>query len=122
MSTLRVNSLLNAAGTDTPAIDGLAKAWVNFKGDGTAAIRQSYNISSIVDNGTGDYTLNFTTAMPDGNYVVVATTCIEGGEADMRAVALNLNRAFNTGTFSVKTMIAGTTVTDRSQVHISVFR
>jgi len=44
------------------------RAWVNFNGTGTIAIRASGNISSITDNGTGDYTLNFTTAMPDVNY------------------------------------------------------
>ena len=70
MSTLRVNSLLNAAGTDTPAIDGLAKAWVNFNGTGTVAIREQFNVSSITDNGTGTYTVNFTNAMPDANYAV----------------------------------------------------
>jgi hypothetical protein len=41
---------------------------VNFNGTGTVAIRASYNVSSITDNGTGDYTVNFTTAMPDVNY------------------------------------------------------
>ena len=48
----------------------LCKAWVNFNGTGTVAIRASYNVSSITDNGTGDYTVNFTTAMPDANYFV----------------------------------------------------
>ena len=47
-----------------------ARAWVNFNGTGTVAIRASGNISSITDNGTGDYTVNFTTAMPDDNYVL----------------------------------------------------
>jgi hypothetical protein len=46
----------------------LAKAWVNFNGTGTVAIRSSYNVSSITDNGTGDYTVNFTTAMVDADY------------------------------------------------------
>jgi hypothetical protein len=50
-----------------------ARAWVNFNGTGTVAIRASGNVSSITDNGTGDYTVNFTTAMPDANYSVVAT-------------------------------------------------
>lgn len=45
-----------------------ARAWVNFNGTGTVAIRASGNVSSITDNGTGDYTVNFTTAMPDANY------------------------------------------------------
>ena len=49
----------------------LCKAWVNFNGTGTVAIRASYNVSSITDNGTGDYTVNFTTALPDANYAPV---------------------------------------------------
>ena len=46
----------------------LCKAWVNFNGTSTVAIRASYNVSSITDNGTGDYTVNFTNAMADANY------------------------------------------------------
>ena len=45
-----------------------ARAWVNFNGSGTVAIRDSGNVSSITDNGTGDFTVNLTTAMPDVNY------------------------------------------------------
>ena len=52
---------------------GIAKAWVNFDGTGTVAIRSSFNVSSITDNGTGDYTVNFTTAMPNANYCPVLT-------------------------------------------------
>lgn len=48
------------------------RAWVNFNGTGTPAIRASGNVSSITDNGTGDYTVNFTTAMPDVNYSFLA--------------------------------------------------
>ena len=44
------------------------RAWVNFNGTGTVAIRDSGNVSSITDNGTGDYNVNFTTAMPDSDY------------------------------------------------------
>ena len=44
------------------------RAWVNFNGTGTVAIRASGNVSSITDGGTGTYTVNFTTAMPDANY------------------------------------------------------
>jgi hypothetical protein len=72
MSTLRVDTIQNAAGTDSPiSVPGTAKAWVNFNGTGTVAIRASYNVSSITDNGTGDYTVNFTTAMADANYTPV---------------------------------------------------
>jgi hypothetical protein len=50
------------------------RAWVNFNGTGTVAIRASGNVSSITDNGTGDYTVNFTTAMPDANYSAVGNS------------------------------------------------
>jgi hypothetical protein len=50
----------------------LCRAWVNFDGTGTVAIRASYNVASITDNATGDFTVNLTTAMPDSDYVVVA--------------------------------------------------
>jgi hypothetical protein len=52
---------------------GVCRAWVNFNGTGTVAIRASFNVSSITDNGTGDYTVNFTTAMTDVNYAVNAS-------------------------------------------------
>ena len=56
----------------TNEASGLAKAWVNFNGTGTVAIRASYNVSSITDNGVADYTVNFTTAMVDANYSAIA--------------------------------------------------
>lgn len=52
---------------------GIAKAWVNFDGTGTPTIRGSFNVSSITDRGTGLYTINFTTAMPNANYSVVGS-------------------------------------------------
>lgn len=68
MSTLRVTTLATQAGVEVYT----AKAWVNFNGTGTVAIRASGNVSSITDNGTGDYTVNFTVAMADADYSVVA--------------------------------------------------
>ena len=50
-----------------------ARAWVNFNGQGTVAIRASGNVSSITDNGTGDYTVNFTTALVDTSYAPMIT-------------------------------------------------
>ncbi len=49
------------------------KAWVNFNGTGTPAIRAAFNVSSITDHNTGDYTVNFATAMPDANYAVAGS-------------------------------------------------
>lgn len=90
MSTIATNNITDAAGSGAPNFaNGLklgtagvlgpvtgdapmyaCRAWVNFNGTGTVAIRASGNVSSITDNGTGDYTVNFTTAMPDANYSV----------------------------------------------------
>ena len=50
-----------------------ARAWVNFNGTGTVAIRASGNVSSITDNGVGDYTVNFTNALEDANYATIGT-------------------------------------------------
>jgi hypothetical protein len=47
-----------------------ARAWVNFNGTGTPSIRQSANVTSITDHATGEYTINFTTALADGNYAI----------------------------------------------------
>jgi hypothetical protein len=69
MSTAKFNTWLNPEGTENYK----CRAWVNFNGTGTVAIRASGNVSSITDNGTGDFTVNFTTAMPDANYSFVAT-------------------------------------------------
>lgn len=60
---------MDGAQTGTAPVYG-ARAWVNFNGTGTIAIRASGNVTSITDNGTGDYTLNYTTALPDTSYAI----------------------------------------------------
>jgi len=98
MSTVAVNEITDEVGTGSPAFtNGLAqsdiagalnatgtapiyacRAWVNF--DGTnGTIRDSGNVSSITKNGTGDYTVNFATAMPDSNYAI-SGWCIVSGQ------------------------------------------
>ena len=65
------------------------RAWVNFDGTGTVAIRASGNVSSITDNGTGNYTVNFTTAMSDNNYTVsgLMTPSVSNAGSDTFAVS-----------------------------------
>jgi hypothetical protein len=67
---LTISTLNNDTGVlaTQNGMTGIPKAWVNFNGQGTVAIRDSFNVSSITDNGTGEYTVNFTTAMPNANY------------------------------------------------------
>ena len=75
-----VVAALSTASGSAPSYS--ARAWVNFNGQGTVAIRASGNVSSITDNGTGDYTVNFTTAMSDANYAV-SSAGGEGGTTGM---------------------------------------
>lgn len=102
--------------SSTNCISGSAKAWVNFNGTGTVAIRASYNVSSITDNGTGDYTVNFTTSMPNTTYSVVATS----GNLDAATTAgctSTSNRA--TGSCRIYTGDA-TAAIDRADISASV--
>jgi len=67
------NNLLMNSGYGSDAVAYGCRAWVNFDGTGTPAIRASGNVTSITDNAIGDYTVNFTTAMPDANYSFVTS-------------------------------------------------
>ena len=58
----------NSSGTE---IGQLVKAWINFDGSGTVAIRDDFNVSSLTDNGTGDYTITFDTALANNDYALV---------------------------------------------------
>lgn len=83
MSTLRLTTISNQSGSasvpsDT-VINGSAKAWVNFNGAGTVAIRAAFNVSSITDVSTGNWTVNFANALPDSNYASVGTNDGLGG-------------------------------------------
>jgi hypothetical protein len=78
MSTAKFNQWLNSDGTENYK----CRAWVNFNGTGTVAIRGSGNVSSITDNGTADYTINFTTAMPDTNYAFVTGITKDNDDAN----------------------------------------
>ena len=83
MSKIKADTLSNLGGTQEVPVDtvvqGSAKAWVNFNGTGTVAIRAAFNVSSITDNGTGDYTANFTAAMSDANYSVSGVGRLDTG-------------------------------------------
>lgn len=69
-STTSPPAFQNTSGTE---IGTLCRAWVNFDGTGTVAIRASFNVTSITDLGTGQYTVNFTNSMPDANYSAIVT-------------------------------------------------
>jgi hypothetical protein len=76
MSEIRAATVSNLAGTGPVTLTGqsAAKAWVNFNGTGTVAIRESANVSSITDNAVGEYRANYTNSFADANYSGQATT------------------------------------------------
>jgi hypothetical protein len=98
-----------------------ALAWVNFNGTGTVAIRSSYNVSSITDNGTGDYTVNFTTALSDANYAVTGLCGYNTGVTEATFVTLNTTVVPTTTSYRIKTRDASTTAFDSTYVLSSVF-
>jgi len=115
---------VTAAKLGADQASGLAKAWVNFDGTGTVAIRASFNVSSITDNGTGDYTVNFTTALADANYSVVAsgapTTTPTTTQRWPAAVG-----TLSTGSVKILTPVDGSTsatLGDFALVNVAIFR
>jgi hypothetical protein len=92
-----------------------ALAWVNFNGTGTVAIRSRYNVSSITDNGTGDYTVNFTTALTDANYSVLAS-----GGASTTNTTVSIGTSPTTSACRVFNVSAGS-IADNSVMCVAVF-
>ena len=80
----------------------VAKAWVNFNGTGTVAIRTSYNVSSITDDGTGKYDVNFSTAMSDNDYSVVSDGRYDTGDSAGSSICTVRREALTTSKFGVR--------------------
>jgi hypothetical protein len=109
-----------------PTVSGTAplymcRAWVNFNSTGTVAIRASGNVSSITDIGVGDYTVNFTTAMPDANYSVSGTAKgLDNNSVDRTLVSPYL---LTTGNFGIRVASTGTpTATDAVNNYLEIIR
>jgi hypothetical protein len=129
MSTIKATTLStqsNATVSIDTVVNGTAKAWVNFNGTGTVAIRRAFNVSSVTDNGTGDYTVNFTTAMPDANYCTQCSVNFSSSGAlnamirqgSIYGTPLTSSVSLNTGySYSV-----GDSLEDQQGVFISIFR
>jgi hypothetical protein len=113
LATDAVDQLSTASGS-APSYS--ARAWVNFNGTGTVAIRESGNVSSITDNGTGEYTVNFTTAMPDVNYSV--STGVSGY---IRHISID-KTVYSTSAFNVQTFSNTDAKADAIDIFISIFR
>lgn len=91
------------------------RAWVNFNGTGTVAVRAGGNLSSITDNGVGNYTIAFSIPMPDANYVVSGSVIASFGGASLGTISQT-----TTGVQVVTSYSGGNF--DPSQVHLAIFR
>ena len=124
MSTIKCNALskLDASASvpvDT-VVNGTAKAWVNFNGTGTVVIRKAFNVSSITDNGTGNYTVNMSSAMPDALYG--ANVTVGGTSAIYLARTTEDGNARTANAFSLTTAHVNATATDAAVISATVFR
>jgi hypothetical protein len=126
MSTIKANTLLHSDGTTTnppaiPALDKrMAKAWVNFIGQGTVAINSAYNVSSITDNGTGDYTLNFTVNMANVNYSMAGMA--GANNTSLRSVGQAFSvTAPTVSAVRLQVAIVDASLADAQRVHAVIF-
>ncbi len=111
------NFLFNS-GYGSAAIGYGCRAWVNFNGTGTVAIRASGNVTSITDEGTGIYTVNMTSAMPDTNYTVVG-----GSGNGLTFSFVTPNRDITTSSFGIYATASGAVALgDPTHVCVAVFR
>lgn len=94
------------------------RAWVNFNGTGTVAIRASGNVSSITDNGTGDYTINFANALVDANYNVVLGSRGSNGLANVSTATAPTASLFRI----VSSISTNGGLTDSAQLSVAIFR
>jgi hypothetical protein len=128
--TARDSSLPLAGGTMTGNIafasdqPQVCKAWVNFNGTGTVAIRASYNVSSITDNAVGWYTVNFTTALADANYAAFVNVFPETsgtsaqGSGSLRGTRTKTTTAIGFGTVNY----TDAALTDFQEIDVAIFR
>lgn len=93
------------------------RAWVNFNGTGTVAIRASGNVTSITDNGTGNYTVNFTTAMPDANYAYN----FSADDTASNQPIISQNGTQTASALGLRTFNGVTGLVDTSEVCVTIF-
>ena len=119
MSTIKVDTIKNTSNVEVYT----AKAWVNFNGIGTVAIRGSGNVTSITDNGTGNFTVNFATAMTDVNYAVASSQSYNNDVASSgNTTNPPINNNFATGSFRYSTPNSVGTLIDSLYNYVAIFR
>ena len=110
------------SGYGSAAVAYGCRAWVNFNGTGTPAIRASGNVTSITDNNTGDYTVNFTTAMPDANYSVTTSGFESQGSYVTSGFAIRSGTAPTTSSVRGSCVSYAGSYVDPTYVLVVIFR
>jgi len=123
MSTIRVDNFGPSAGGTTYSARGIAKAWVNFNGTGTIAARDSENVSSLTDNGTGDYTVNIGNDMANANYLFLGAgrASTNGNARGVGSALSKTTAALRFDSVYVSSLGAVGTNIDDSEVDAAVF-
>lgn len=119
---INFNGWINDDGTENYK----CRAWVNFNGTSTVAIKASGNVSSITDNGTGDYTVNFTTAMADANYAGVGSSAGSStawaGVTYFTGNPLNVAATSSAFRFGLRDAYNSQTPIDMDNISVAIFR
>ena len=139
ITTARINDAavtaakLDGAQTGSAPIYG-CRAWVNFDGSRNEAdtgastnganvkVRASGNVTSVLKNATGDYTITFTTAMPDANYAITASCSPLNDPTACRAVMAKSEATYFAGSVTVKTAQEAVGAADQKNVNVAIFR
>ena len=131
MSTLKVATIQDTSGNNssTPAevAQGRAKAWVKFDGTGTVTINNDFNVSSITDHGTGQYTVNFSTAMPSTNYCATGFAHRNDSTGSRVICHIDQNQGITASTYRFSlsgtnnSQVVGLNVTDTSIIFLAFF-
>ena len=112
-----------APGVSTLYKDNICKAWVSFNGTGTIAILDDYNVSGLVDVGTGDYTITIDTNLADGNYAPVGMANRNGTSTgvDLRLVHVSEAVSPAVGSFNLQVVDSVNALADAARISVIVF-
>lgn len=120
---IKTNKIIHTDGTETTAVeipslnDRLVIARVNFNGTGVVAIREAINVSTVTDNSTGDYTINFLEELPDGNYTVV---CTAGDSAGSTSI-VTIKGTPSTTSLNIVIRDGNDVLNDRAYVNVVIY-
>ena len=126
MSTIKVNNLQNASGgsnsTPEEIEQGRAKAWVNFKGTSTVTILDDFNVSTITDHSTGQYTVTFSNAMSNANYAFTGINSSDGDNGNDSVVSKHGGTDVTTSALRVRvTKTIDGSYTDKNHTTVIIF-